>query len=87
MSRLSLQTSTWEAVIAMLEDLQQAIDLAQARGDLTPFGTVILYQHYVWGWTFEQIGGHFDIHESTIRREHRKALQAIKNTGMLDGYD
>jgi DNA-directed RNA polymerase specialized sigma24 family protein len=68
-------------------DLARAIASAAQSGKLQPWGVIILLLYYFAEWSFQEIADLLHVHEAVVRREHTKALRALKETGLLDGYD
>jgi len=68
-------------------DVQKAVEAAMAAGALSGWQLLLLYLHYLQDWSCEQIAHEFGVSEAAVRREHRNALQAIRRTRLLDGYD
>ncbi len=82
-----LQCEGWKTAMDVLVDVHRAIEEASRRGEMSNFQRLLLYLYYFLDVPFVHIAEVFDLHEAFVRRQHRAALQAIKDTGVLDGYE
>jgi len=80
------EAEAWKAVVALGVDLLRAIESAVASGAISNFDRLVLILYYWRGDTLAEIADLFDLHEDVARRSLHKALRAIRDTGLLEGY-
>ncbi len=79
--------AVWQDVTEMAVDLVAALRAAQNAGTLAPAGVVVLYWHYVEGETLDTIADRLHLSYDQVRTLHRESLHAIRETGLLEGYE
>ena len=78
--------SFWMAAIDTMVDVHKAIDAAFQSASIDNFERLVLYFHYWLERTFVDIAEALDVHVDVVRRAQRRALKAIEETGLLEGY-
>ena len=79
-------TAVWQGAAELGVDLTAAITAALDCGSLSAMSASVIYLHYFIGLSMEEIGDALKLSYDQVRRSHKKALKAIRNTGLLDGY-
>jgi DNA-directed RNA polymerase specialized sigma24 family protein len=77
----------WHAVLELAADLHAAMDKAKEDGTLSPMDVAVLFMYYWRDLTFLEIADVLKISVDSVRRRHKRALEAIRETGLLEGYD
>ncbi len=78
--------ATWQVAADLGADLAAAIRAACAAGALSGLSVAVLYLVYVQGMALEDAAERLQVSYDQARRLRRKALQAIRDTGLLAGY-
>lgn len=78
--------TVWQEAADLGTDLAAAIEAACAAGALSGLSVMVLYLVYVQGTTLEEAAERLQVSYDQARRLRRRALQAIRDTGLLDGY-
>ena len=77
--------SPWEDTVALGVDLARAVEAA-AADRLSGVESLVLLLHYVEGWETDEIAERLDMSYTQVRRTLRRALKALEETGLLQGY-
>ncbi len=79
--------ASWMSVVERAADVATAVKEAQKRGTLSSVGAVVLLLYYLEGRPLREVATLIHVSPSTVRRELREALKALRETGLLDGYE
>ncbi|HUU53884.1 MAG TPA: sigma factor-like helix-turn-helix DNA-binding protein [Armatimonadota bacterium] len=77
--------SPWEDTVALSVDLARAVEAAAAE-TLSGVDCLVLLLHYVEGWETDEIAKRVDMSYTQVRRTLKRALKALQETGLLQGY-
>jgi RNA polymerase sigma factor (sigma-70 family) len=76
----------WKATVELGVDLSRAVEEAFGSGRLSMWQRLVLYLHYFAGMTFDEIAEHASLPEWTVRRDHKRALEALRESPALRAY-
>lgn len=74
-------------MVDVVADVHRAIEEATRRGTIRPLGAMILWLFYAQELTITQIAEMLGVSEKTVSRYRDVALRALRDTGILQGYD
>jgi DNA-directed RNA polymerase specialized sigma24 family protein len=79
--------AAWQDVVALTIDLARAVEAAVRDGSLSGVESLALYLHYAQGWEMDRIAQRLGMRHGEARQALRRALKAIQQTGLLQGYE
>ena len=77
----------WKEVVELGVCLEKAIRTAVRRGSITPLDCAVLYLCYWHGYSDQEIAAEFRLSADAVWRRRKKALRALRDTGVLIGYE
>ena len=83
----SRQTEVHIALADLSADLAAALTAAAHNGSVGACEFEVTYLYYWMGLTFAEIADTLDISEDAARRAHKRMLKALRETGLLEGYE
>ncbi len=81
------QTEVHIALADLAADLIAALKAAGRSGSVTAREFEVTYLYYWMSLTFAEIADTLDISVDAARRAHKRMLEALRDTGLLEGYE
>ena len=76
----------WRDLSHLRADLETAIEAAYKAGTLNAWDALVLYLTYIQDWACPKVAEHLQQSVSKTRRDRDRALRALRDTGLLKGY-
>jgi len=73
-------------MVALRLDVETALQQAHSQGAISGEELMLLHLRYADGFTMDEIAELMGVNPATATRRLRRALEALRATGCLDGY-